>query len=102
MAQVSVKSSPDRDRCVVCGRRTDNVIEWRGGSVRVQVYACDTHRKGLDIAYIMEPAIRTIRSIAQMRVLARDLHESYMEALERVQGLEEMLKTHGIEVGEEG
>ncbi len=87
----------------MCDRRTDYVVEWWGESVRVRVYACDKHKEGLDFVHIMdmEPILRSARAAAQDRLLEYDLHKRYMASLKQVRKLEEMLKTHGIDVDEE-
>ena len=101
MAKVSAGYATKKDRCIMCDRRTDYVVEWWGASVRVRVYACDKHKEGLDFVRIMEPVLRSARAAAQDRLLEYDLHKRYMASHKRVRKLEEMLKTHGIDVDEE-
>lgn len=77
MPRIASGHAEFKDRCVVCETRTNNIIEWSGGGIRVFVFACEKHREALSIANSMDPVIRTIRVLAQTRSFARNTFDDH-------------------------
>jgi hypothetical protein len=97
-------TSFDENPCVICGKPTSSYIEYREGSVRIQVYLCVSHPGSGHHPHFLKPTIdlcfRSIREMLQGRDMFLNLKQAKRDAEDRVFKLEQLLKEHGIDTRE--